>query len=177
MNTIDCIKTRRSRGLFLDKAISNEQINQILECGTAAPSSMDCQPWQFVIVRDKNKKEQLANLKSENNRQHILTAPVVIVVCIDTEKSPTRYIEDGVTATQNILLAVHDLGLGSVYVTGYNPSDPAVADELRTILSIPNNIIPIVILPVGYVDPAEKLGEKNLVDLDSIKHYNNWRVE
>ena len=169
MNTIDCIKTRRSRRLFLDKAVSDEQVNQILECGIAAPSSMDCQPWQFVIVRDKNKKEQLAKLKSENNQQHILTAPVVIVVCVDVEKSPSRYIEDGVTATQNILLAVHNLGLGSVYVTGYNPSDPAVADRLRTILSIPNNIMPVAILPVGYVDPAEKLSEKNLINLDSIK--------
>jgi nitroreductase len=174
METRDCIKNRRSRRLFLDKVVPAEIINQILECGITAPSSMNCQPWHFVIVKDKNKLEKLAKLKEEENQQHILTAPVTIIVCVDIEKSPSRYIEDGVTATQNILLAVHDLGLGSVYVTGCNPSKTEIADEVRNILSIPKNIMPITILPIGYIDPSKKLEEKNLVDLNSIEHYDKW---
>ena len=105
METIDCIKSRRSRRLFLDKEVPVELINKIIECAITAPSSLDCQPWHFVIVRDNDKKERLANLKEEDNRQHILTAPISIVVCVDMDKSPSRYIEDGVTATQNVLLA------------------------------------------------------------------------
>ena len=174
MDTLNCIKTRRSRRLFLDKEVIEEKINQILECAIAAPSSMDCQPWHFVIVKDKDRKEKIAKLKSEDNQQHILTAPVLIVVCVDTEKSPSRYIEDGVTATQNILLAVHDLGLGSVYVTGCNPSKPSVADEVRDILSIPKNIMPITILPIGYINPSEKLEEKKLINLKNIMHFDKW---
>ena len=174
METINCIKTRRSRRLFLEKVIPEEIINQIIECAISAPSSMNCQPWHFVIVKDKQRKEKLAKLKTEDNQQHIMTAPVVIIICVDIEKSPSRYIEDGVTATQNILLAVHDLGLGSVYVTGYNPSDPSVAQEVRNILSIPENIMPITILPIGYIDPSEKLDEKNLADLNNVIHVDKW---
>lgn len=174
MNIIDCIKNRRSRRLFLDREISDEKINQILECGIVAPSSMDCQPWHFIIARDKEKKEKLAKLKSEGNQQHILTAPITLIVCVDTEKSPSRYIEDGVTATQNILLAIHELGLGSVYVTGCNPSKEEIADEVREILLIPKNIVPVTILPVGYVDSSEQLGEKKLVNLNDIVHHDKW---
>jgi nitroreductase len=174
VDTINCIKTRRSKRLFLNKKISEEKINQILECAINAPSSMNCQPWHFVIVKEEYKKERLARLKSEENRQHILTAPITIVVCIDTEKSPSRYVEDGVMAAQNILIAAHDLELGSVYVTGYNPSDSSVANELREILSIPEKILPIAILPIGDIDPSEKIDKKELINLADIIHNDGW---
>ncbi len=174
MKTIDCIKSRRSRRLFLDKEISEEIINDIIECAITAPSSVDCQPWHFVVVKDNDKQEKLAKLKDEDNRRHILTAPISIVVCIDTEKSPSRYIEDGVCATENILLAVHDLGLGSVYVTGCKPSKPEVAQQIRKILSLPEKIMPITILPIGYSDSSEKLDDKSLLNLKDIIHYDKW---
>ncbi len=174
MDTINCIKTRRSRRLFLDKKISDEKINQILECGITAPSSVDCQPWHFVIVKDKQKIEELSELKKRDGHNHILTAPISIIVCVDVEKSPSRYIEDGVTATQNMLLAIHELGLGSVYLSASKLSKPETAQKIRDVLSIPDNIIPITILPLGYIDSSEVLDEKNLINLDSIVHHNSW---
>ncbi|MBW2647977.1 MAG: nitroreductase family protein [Deltaproteobacteria bacterium] len=117
METIDCIKTRRSRRLFTDKEVYDEIITTLIDCAVNAPSSMDCQPWHFIIVKNKESKLKLARLKEEGNQQHILTAPISIVVCVDINKSPGRWIEDGVTATENILLGAHDIGLGSVYVT------------------------------------------------------------
>lgn len=158
----------------MDKEVPSEMLDQVLVCGLCAPSSMDCQPWHFLVVRDKNQKEELAKLKSADNHKHILSAPVVIVVCVDTEKSPKKYIEDGVTASENILLAVHALGLGSVYLSGYNFQDRKLDGEIRNILSLPENIIPVTILPIGYADPSEKLSEKNLVDLEDVKHGEKW---
>ena len=102
METIKCIKTRRSRRKFVNKQVSDDVINKLIVCAINAPSSLDCQPWHFVIIRDERKKIDLANLKEEDNRAHILTAPVSIVVCVDTDKSPSRWIEDGVTAVENI---------------------------------------------------------------------------
>ena len=116
----------------------------------------------------------MAKLKTEDNQKHILTAPISIVVCVDMNKSPKRYIEDGVTATQNILLIAHDLGLGSVYVTGFNPLDESITEKIRNILSIPKNVIPITILPIGYIDDAEKLKNKKPLNLNNIIHYNRW---
>ena len=168
METIDCIKSRRSIRKFLDKEVPKNILNKILECAVAAPSSQNCQPWQFVIVTNEEKKKKLAGLKDEGNQQHILTAPILIVVCVDTEKSPTRFVEDGVSATQNILLAAHDLGLGSVYVTGCKLSNPEIAEKIREILNLPVELMPITILPLGYPDSSEKIEEKELVDVDKV---------
>ena len=160
--------------LFLNKMIPNEIINEVLKCAINAPSSLDCQPWHFVIVKDKESKEELAKLKEEDNRQHILTAPISIVVCVDIEKSPSRWVEDGVTATQNILLAAHDLGLGSVYVTGFKNSKPEIAKKIKEILNLPEKIMPVTILPIGYPDPLEKLDKKESLDIKKIIHYGKW---
>lgn len=173
METIDCIKKRRSKRLFLDKEIPENIINTILECGINAPSSMDCQPWHFVLVKDKNIINQLAELKEDENRGHILSAPLTIVVCVDIEKSPTRFLEDGVTATENILLGVHDLGLGSVY-TGYAPKNSEIKSAIKNILNLPENVIPITVLPIGYPDPNEDIKPKNLIDLKNLIHHDKW---
>ena len=168
METLDCIKTRRSKRLFLDREVPQEIINKILECAITAPSSKDCQPWKFVILRNKERKEKITQLKDEDNKQHITTAPISIIVCVDKEKSPTRFIEDGVTATINILLAAHDLGLGSVYVTGHNPSEPETTNKIKEILQLPENLIPITIIPIGYANSSEELPEKSLLDLNRL---------
>jgi len=174
METLNCIKSRRSIRLFLDKEISQELIDKILISAIAAPSSMDCQPWHFVIVKDKEKKKLLANLKTEDNQQHILTAPVIIVVCVDKNKSPSRYVEDGVCATENILLATHDLGLGAVYVTGFKISNPETEKIIRKILNLPDQIIPITILPIGYPAHNNKLENKILLNINDVSHYDSW---
>lgn len=175
METIECIKTRRSRRKFLDKEISEDVLKKLIECAIDAPSSQDCQPWHFVIVKNKESKIKLAKLKEEDNQEHILTAPISIVVCVDKDKSPSRWIEDGITATENILLATHDLGLGAVYVTGFKSSKPKIAEEIRKILHLPKNIIPVTILPVGYPDPSEKLEKKELKKMEEIIHYDTYR--
>ncbi len=174
MDAINCMNSRQSIRLFLNKEIPDSIINQILKCAINAPSSIDCQPWHFIIVKDKEKQKRLAKLKSADNQNHILTAPVTIIVCVDTEKSPSRFIEDGVCATQNILLAAHSLGLGSVYVTGCKQSNPKIAKEVREILNIPEGIMPITILPIGYINPIERLDSKSLLPLSNITHKDCW---
>ncbi len=174
MNTIDCIKTRRSRRLFLNKDVSEEKINQILECCITAPSSVNCRPWHLVIVRDRSKLKKLAEFKKRDGYRHILTAPLSIIVCVDTKKSSSRYIEDGITAAQNMLLAIHELGLGSVYLSASKLSKPEIAQKIRHILLIPETIMPITILPIGYPNPSEELDDKLLPDLKEIVHYDKW---
>jgi len=174
MEIFECIKSRRSKRLFLDKEIPENLIKELLECAISAPSSRNCQPWHFVLVRDKNVKTQLAELKETGNDQHILTAPISIVVCVDINKSPARWIEDGVTAAENILLAAHNAGLGAVYVTGFSTADSKITKEIIKILNLPENLTPVSILPIGYPDPSEKIEEKALSDLNEITHYDKW---
>jgi nitroreductase len=174
METISCIKNRRSRRLFLEKEISENILLTLIECALSAPSSQNCQPWHFIIVRDNKSKIELVKMKEEDNQQHILTAPVSIIVCVDTNKSPSRWIEDGVTATENILLAANDLGLGAVYITGFCNSKPEVTQNIRDIFSLPKNIMPVTIIPIGYPDPSEKLERKVLPNPKSKIHKDKW---
>ncbi len=174
MEVYECIKTRRSVRKFLDKVVSPDLINKLIDAARNAPSSMDSQPWEFIIVKSKELKQKIASLKDEDNRQHILTAPVVIVVCSDTNKSPTRYIEDAVAAAENILLMAHDLGLGGVYVTGFKPSKPEIAESIQSTLNIPKNIQPIIILPIGYPDTSEKIEDKELRETKELIHEDGY---
>ena len=71
-------------------------------------------------------------------------------------------------------MAAHDLGLGSVYVTGCKSSNPEVAQEIRNLINLPENIMPITILPIGYPDQSEIPKKKDLVNVSEVTHYNNW---
>lgn len=174
MNIIDCIKKRRSRRQFTNREVTDEVIEKIIEAGIYAPSSRDCQPWQFIVVRDQDSQFELARLKSEGNQEHILSAPVTLMVCVDTSKSPNSFIEDGVCAVQNMLLVIEELGLGAVYVSAGSKTDPEITNEIRNILSVPKNVVPLVLLPLGYPDQKEKLHERKLLDTKKVIHKNRW---
>jgi len=168
METITYIKTRRSRRKFLDKKIPDEILEKIINAGRYAPSSMNSQPWEFIIVKDNEIKKKLAELKGKDNEECLLGAKVIIVVCVDMEKSATRWVEDGVCAAMNILLTIHELGLGAVYVTGYNNQDSEITEGIKKTLSLPGNIMPVVLIPLGYPDPNEKIEEKELREIKGI---------
>jgi len=174
METFNCIKTRRSRRKFLDKEIPNEIIRKLIDAARHAPSSRDSQPWEFVIIKDNEIKGKLAELKGEENKEHILGAGVIIAVCADKKKSETRWVEDGVCAAMNILLETHNLGLGAVYVTGYSETEPEVTTKIQKVLNLPENIMPVVLIPLGYPDLSEEIEKKELREIDEMTHFDKW---
>jgi nitroreductase len=99
-------------------------------------------------------------------------APVIIVVCVDRERSFDREIENAVLATANILLGASNRGLGSVYMSAYRKEDACLADDIRDLLKIPDHVDPITIIPLGY--PDESPEPKRLVDLEEVMFYENF---
>ena len=171
MEVLECIKTRRSRRKFLTKEVPNDLIAKIVEAGKCAPSSMDCQPWQFYIIKDKKLKEEFAGIGYDENKEPVLTCDLILVICIDKEKSPSRFVEDAVLASQNMALAIHDLGLGCVYLSGYKTDDPEKEKQIQKLFDISVQYMPICLLLVGYPDPNEKLEEKTLRDNKDLIEY------
>lgn len=171
---LDFIKTRRSRRKFLDKSVPDKIIRGLIDCARHAPSSRDSQPWEFVIIKDNETKKKLAQLKGEGNQEHILSADLVIAVCVDTNKSKVRWREDGSCVAMIILLSAHILGLGAAYVTGASDTEPKATTAIKQILKLPENIIPAVLIPVGYADPNEKIEKKKLREVDDIIHFDKW---
>lgn len=178
MDTIDCIKTRRSKRKFLDKDISDDLIRKLIDCARHAPFGgppiKEPQLWEFIIVKKKLIKEKLA--LSYVDRQYIKQAPVVIAVCADKEKD-IDYRDWDITASlaiENILLAAHDLGLGACFVTTFTHHQGHKEDRKKLIedLNLPEHIELIALIPIGYPDSSEKIIKKELKEIDEIIHSN-----
>lgn len=172
MDLINVIKTRRTIRKFTERQISDSNVNKLIEAAINAPSSRDCQPWHIIIVKELGIKKALADIGHEENYNCIISAPVVLVICVDKNKSPSRFIEDGVCATQNMLLAAHALGLSSVYIPGNSTENKEIAIRVQNVLKLPKHIFPITILPTGY--PAEKPEKKDLINVGDITHQEAW---
>ncbi len=169
---IDALLTRVSVRYFTTEKPSEEQINLILRAGMAAPTAVNKQPWAFIVVDEpellKEIGERLPNSRVQNDAQ------VAIVVCGDMSKALEGevrdfWIQDASAATENILLAVHALGLGAVW-TGLIPSVER-SNVAREILNVPEHLVPFCIIPIGY--PAEQPQVKDKFKEENI-HYNKW---
>lgn len=172
MELWDAILTRRSIRKFKSNAIPEELIEKILRAGMQAPSARNKQPWHFVVVRDR---EMLNKISDVHPYAYMLKeAPVGIVICGDSNIETTidYIVQDCSAATQNMLLAAHDFGLGAVWL-GIYPREQRV-NALRELLDIPQNIIPISMIAVGY--PDEEKSYEDRFKPERI-HYEKWRKE
>jgi nitroreductase len=116
METLNAIQTRRSIRQYKKNKVTKEKINQILKAAMYAPSAMNYQPWQFIVL---DKRENIDYLYKINpHAEMLLKAPLAIIVCGDlkAEMDIDYLVQDCSAATQNALLAIHELGLGGVLV-------------------------------------------------------------
>ncbi len=151
MSFIDLAMSRRSIRSFKSEMVSNEDIMKLLKSAIYAPSAGNYQSWQFYVVKDEDVKQKLAS--SAGNQKFIMSAPVIIVVCADTDKNAGKYgergkkfycIQDTAAATQNILLCAADLGLGACWCGAFDD------EKVSEALNLNNDIKPVAIIPVGY---------------------------
>jgi nitroreductase len=169
MNTLEAIRTRRSVRSFMAKPIPNETIEELLRAAMSAPSAGNEQPWQFLVIDDRKKLDSITGVNP--NAKMCKEAQAAILVCGDTtkEKYPGFWVQDCAAATQNILLAAHERGLGSVW-TGIYPI-PERVQGFRQLLEIPDTIIPFCLVPLGY--PAKESPQVDRFQRDRV-HYNSW---
>ncbi len=170
MNTIKALMSRRSIRKFKNEPVTDNQIKVLLECAMQAPSSGDGRPWHFVVIRDRQKLNAIADKMDEGNVM-FKKAQLAILIVSDPSKEgfPGFYPQDCSCAAQNLQLAVHDLGLGTVWIALW--SVKSRLDELKKIIKIPEHLKPFAIFPIGV--PAEDLGEDYRYDENMI-HYDEW---
>jgi len=113
---IEAIRTRRSIRKFTKEAVSDEVVDQILESGLWAPSGKNNQPWKLAIIQDTVLKESLAVLT--HSRSIIQEAPVCVAVFLDHSRvyDRTKDVQAVGACIQNMLLTIHSLGLGGVWL-------------------------------------------------------------
>lgn len=155
MDTLECIRKRRSVRRFLDAPIEMEKLGEIMKAAQLAPSAGNLQNWGFIIVRDPGKRQAVA--EACLRQMWIASAPAVIVVCAAIPKSTKYYgirgerlynIQNCAAAAQNILLAATELGLAGCWIGAFEE------EMLSSACGIPKEARPQVVIPVGY--PAEE---------------------
>mgnify|MGYP001059967499 CR=1 FL=1 len=156
---LKAIQDRRSVFRFKSDAVSNDEIDAIIEAARWAPSFTNSQPWDIIVIKDQETRRRLRELAATITGVGIEEAPVTFVVTVDTRKDPHHYVEDGAAATQNMALVAHSLGLASFWVGVYDISGSRASSEekIKTILNIPKDHRVISMLPVGV--PAVKFSK------------------
>lgn len=152
MDIIDIIKTRRSVRKFTTGTVPEELIEKILEAGRWAPSGLNNQPWSFAVIKDSGLKEEISKLTRYGNT--VLGAQVLIAVFLDTNKSYHREkdLQGTGACLQNMLLEIHSLGLGAVWLGEIIKSN----EEIKSLLGLGRELELMAVIALGH--PDEKPG-------------------
>ncbi|VAW40083.1 hypothetical protein MNBD_DELTA04-631 [hydrothermal vent metagenome] len=142
----DAIRNRRSIREFTGEPVAADLLRRIVTAGIWAPSGLNNQPWRFVIVRDREIREQLARQTSSG--PVILAAPALIVVYLDTRVmyNAVKDHQSAGACMQNMLLAAEELGLGAVWLGQILQNK----DQVNAILQLDNQYDLMAVLALGH---------------------------
>ncbi len=178
---------------FRPDPLEDELVERLLWAATRAPSAENRQPWVFVVVRDPAQRKGIGALTQraweEGGRAHsegrlapallaevdrgatggVATAPVLVVVCADTARTPAAVVPASIfPAVQNLLLAATALGLGSALTTL-----PLVhGGELGDLLALPEAVRPMAVVPIGW--PSHPLGPPRRRPVSEVAHHDRY---
>ena len=177
MDALDCIYKRRSIRKFTDVPVEDAMVEQLLRAAMAAPSAMNMKPWRFVVIRDPERLEYLRKVMPFAK----MNACTAISVCGDL-RSMRRLVtenfwqQDCSAATENLLIAASELGLGAVWC-GVTPV-ARLQKAVSAILELPEGVLPLNLVLIGYPaedKPARTQYDPPLVYLDA--YGTPWKKE
>ena len=167
MEFFEVLNKRHSIRRFKEKDIEKDKIRKLLQAANSAPSAGNLQAYQIILVKNKDTSKKLAHFAWDQD--FISQAPINLVFCADGRRSAQRYgmrgetlysIQDATISCAHVHLTAVDLGLGSVMVGAFDEGG------VSRLLKIPNNLRPIIILPIGYPDEIpEESTRRSLDDL------------
>jgi len=151
MEFSELIQKRYSVRAYTSKPVEQDKLNKILEAAILAPTAANRQPFRLIVIKTEGRQ---AELKRIYGRDWFVQAPFVVCACAVKAESWVRkdgknYAEvDAAIAFTHLILAAHDLGLGTCWIAAF---DPAAA---RDILKLPAELDPVAFTPLGY--PADE---------------------
>lgn len=167
---METIFKRRSIRKYEDRPVEKEKIEKLLRAAMQAPSAVNQQPWEFIVVQDKDKLNKLS--ETSDYSKMVANSAVTFVLLSRTEKMivPGCVPQDMGAAAENLLLEAADLGLGAVWLGVASIKERE--DYVGKLFNLPNSVKPFALISVGYPDD-----EKNhFIDrFDETRvHYESW---
>jgi nitroreductase len=159
MDAFETIRTALAVRSYQDRPLPAEVVRRIVEAGWLTGSSMNRQPWHFIVVEERQTLQKLGSLAKTG--PYIAQAAMAVVVVVEPS---TFSLSDASRAIQSMILAAWAEGVGSNWV-GF-----AGMEQVKPVLGIPANLDVIAIVPFGY--PAKRLGKgrKNRKPLQEVAH-------
>ncbi len=158
---------------FEKKPVDDKLTGVLLHMAGHAASAGNLQAWEFIVVKDDDTKKKLAI--AALRQEHVLQAPLNIVVCADLKKMSLKYqergeflysIQDTASAVTIILLSATALGLGSDWVRTMDE------ESVKDILALPNELRPVAIIPIGYA--KERPTREKLIPFERITWFDRY---
>lgn len=169
MNMLELMEKRFSVRKYKSDEIEDEKLDMVLESARLAPTAVNKQPFQLIVIKTRGREEELRRVYPA---EWFLEAPVVICACALPDEGWTRrdgknYTEvDTTIVMDHIILTATSLGLGTCWIGAF---DPVAA---REVLNIPEKVTPLVLTPLGY--PDIEPGPKRRKKLEKLVRYENW---
>jgi nitroreductase len=142
MDFWEVVKKRSSVREYSDKKIETEKLEKIVDAARLAPTARGEEPWEFIVVADKKRLEDLGEITDHGKFLKTAAAGVVVVA-----KDTKYYLEDGSAVTENILLAATALEIGSCWIAG---DKKEYAANICQYLDVPQNYKLVSIVSLGY---------------------------
>jgi nitroreductase len=171
MDVREAIQSRRSIRAYASREVEEDKLARVLDSGRLSPSAGNRQERIFIVVRDAKKRQLLS--EAARNQKFVAEAPVVIAACaVETNYTMScgqlAYPIDTAIAVDHITLAAVEEGLGTCWIGAFNEK------KVKEILSIPDNIRVVALLPIGYPSAIPRpIPRKNL---DEIVMWEEWSV-
>lgn len=164
METFEAIAKRVSVRDYMNQPVSKPLLEKLVDAGRRAPSARAVEPWEFVVITKRAMLDELGGIISTGVFLKQATA-CIVVFCKDTK----YYLEDGSAATENILLAAADLGLGACWIAG---DKKEYCGEVSRLLDAPNALKLISLISVGWAT-REARQQKNR-SLEEVLHWEKF---
>ena len=163
MDAYACILSKRDSRSYDGRPIADESLERILQAGRMAGSSKNTQPWRFVVLRDADRKAEIASCGQF--AQHVPAAPLVIAIVL----APGGNAFDAGRTAQNMMLEAWDLGITSCPVAMHD------RERAAKVLGVPEEHVVAMVITFGYPESSESLHRGIArTPLAELVHYERW---
>lgn len=158
MEVLEAVRTVRAVRQFTERRVSPETVSSILQAGRLAASSINLQPWHFVVIEDRDRLRELGSIM----RTGPYTADAAFAVVVLVEKASPYAVSDASRAIQNMILTAWSVGVGSNWV-GFGPMP-----RVEQLLGVPDTLESLAVLPFGYRAGEPGRGKKKRKPLGEV---------